>query len=51
MTNVEKEKWVLVKLDMTYRNYGIPIIAHIDMNTRKSNLPNLMKFLELKGWY
>ena len=51
ITNMEKEKWILTKLDMIYRNYDIPILTHIDMNTKISNLPNLGKFLELKGWF
>ena len=49
--NMDKEKWILMKLDIAQRSHNLPIVVHIDLNTKKQNLPTLNKYLELKAWH
>ena len=37
----DKEKWILAMLHNADKRYNLPIIAHIDLNAKISNMKNL----------
>ena len=50
LSTYEKETWILTILENIQKRYGLPMIAHVDMNAKLNSMKLLSQYLNLKGW-